>query len=90
MSEWFPIMGQAIASGKWWVPWAMLAPHEAQAQLNHSQSLETLASRGGLDPAEALAVVTDRRWQDVRNLSYTEAAMELQKLVVAFVLALPR
>jgi hypothetical protein len=44
------------------VPWEFMAPHEYQALTNHSQSLEVLADRGGLDVTEALAVITGRRW----------------------------
>lgn len=44
------------------VPWEWLAPHERQAQLNHGQSLETLASRGGLDPLEMVCVLNDKEW----------------------------
>jgi hypothetical protein len=44
------------------VPWSLIAPHEAQAQRNHSQSLERLAERGGLGSCEAVAVLEDRRW----------------------------
>lgn len=47
------------------VPWSMLAPHEAQAQSNHSQTLERLAERGGLAVCEMLAVLEDRRWKPV-------------------------
>lgn len=51
----FPIMdGPSI-------PWAMIAMHERQARLNHSQSLEELAGRGGLSPREALWVLDDER-----------------------------
>jgi len=41
------------------VPWALVGPHEAQAARNHHQSLRQLAARGGLDPLELLAVVSD-------------------------------
>jgi len=44
------------------IPWAMIAPHEAQAQKNHAQSLERLAERGGLTTYEALAVLEGRSW----------------------------
>lgn len=47
----FPIQGGQS------IPWSLIAPHEAQAQSNHDQSLERLAERGGLDPWEALAVI---------------------------------
>ena len=44
------------------VPWEWLAPHEKQAKENHDQNLETLASRGGLDPLEMWCVLHDRKW----------------------------
>jgi len=44
------------------VPWVMVAPHEKQAQANHSQSLKRLAERHGLDPQELWCVVHDRPW----------------------------
>lgn len=44
------------------IPWEMIAPHEAQAKLNHGgQDLEMLARRGGLCPEEAVAAMTGRR-----------------------------
>jgi hypothetical protein len=47
----FPIMDGPT------VPWEVMAPHESAAQKNHYQSLEKLASRGGLSPGEAWCVV---------------------------------
>jgi hypothetical protein len=58
----FPIMGKTLTS----VPWSLLAPHEAQAVRNHSQSLERLAQRGGLSACEALAVIEGRKWGDIK------------------------
>lgn len=52
----FPIMGGPS------LPWAMIEPHRIQALSNHSQTLEQLAERSGLDPSEALAVLESRRW----------------------------
>ncbi|RKZ94679.1 MAG: hypothetical protein DRQ40_05320 [Gammaproteobacteria bacterium] len=53
------------------VPWAFLAPHEEQAQRNHSQSLARLASRGGLDAGEILAIVTGKKWSEIsKNYEY--------------------
>ncbi len=46
-------------------PWHLLTPHEAQAQTNHGQSLETLAARGGLGPEEMYAVFTNQRYNDL-------------------------
>lgn len=54
-----PIMGATMLSG---IPFAMIAPHELQAQRNHGQSLEQLAQRGGLAACEALDIIEGRRW----------------------------
>lgn len=54
-----PIMGATLLSE---IPFAMIAPHEAQAQRNHGQSLERLAQRGGLAACEALDIIEGRRW----------------------------
>lgn len=52
----FPVQGGPS------IPWWFIASHEAQAKLNHDQTLERLAERGGLSPTEALAVLEDRRF----------------------------
>ena len=39
------------------LPMALLRPHEDQVQRTHSQSLDTLKRRGGLDPIEALGII---------------------------------
>lgn len=49
----FPIQGGPS------VRWSVIAPHQAQCIRNHSQTLERLAERGGLDPIEALSVYRD-------------------------------
>lgn len=55
----FPIL-TAVGGGR--VPWAMLTPHEKQALRNHDgQSLEVLASRGGMSWGETLCVLRDER-----------------------------
>lgn len=75
MSErWFPIMGASA------IPWSMIEPCEKQAQLNHDQSLERLAERGGLAPCEALAVLDGRKWKQMPG---GEAKAELQRRVDA-------
>lgn len=53
----FPIMGSAM------IPWEVLEPHEPQAITNHGQTLQKLASRGGLDWGEAAAILEDRRFE---------------------------
>jgi hypothetical protein len=59
------------------VPLSLLAPHEAQAQKNHSQSLQRLAERGGLSPCEMLAVLEDREW---RRMDPDIAMREIMRL----------
>ncbi len=44
------------------IPWECVAPFEEQAQRNHSQSLETLARRGGLSAVELWCVMHGVRW----------------------------
>lgn len=48
------------------VPWSLLAPHEEWAQWNHSQSLERLASRGGLGLHEMCCVIEHRKLWPLR------------------------
>lgn len=68
----FPIQASTRVTS---IPWSLIAPHERQAQTNHSQTLERLAQRHGLDPTEAVAVLTDRPWRDVFT-SFTQEAAE--------------
>ncbi len=67
-----------------WIPWEVIAPYDAQAQINHGgQSLERLAERGGLSAAEAFLVMHGRKWdykQDVQQLRI-EACAFLDTLV---------
>jgi hypothetical protein len=62
------------------VPWSLLAPHEEQALRNHDQSLDVLARRGGLAPAEMVAVLEDRKWRD---MMFDAAVARLEALVLA-------
>jgi hypothetical protein len=39
------------------VPWRFIETHRAQAERNHGQTLERLAERGGLTPAEMLCAI---------------------------------
>lgn len=60
------------------IPWDVITPHEAQAQINHSQTLARLAERGGLGHCEAVAILEDRRW---RSMPKAEANNRLAELV---------
>lgn len=55
----FPIMNDPIIKA---LPWAAMRPHEEQAQRNHSQTLNRLASRGGLGIEEAYHILRDEPW----------------------------
>lgn len=45
------------------IPWDVIAPYDGQARVNHQQSLERLAERGGLSPMEAHLVMTGKTWK---------------------------
>ena len=55
------------------VPWSLVAPYERQARENHSQTLEELAARGGLDAGELWCVVHGKRLRDVPLAEGTQA-----------------
>lgn len=47
------------------VPWAIVAPHERRAELNHGQTLERLAERGGLTLVEIGLLLCNRPYRDL-------------------------
>lgn len=66
------------------IPWKMIEPHREQAKRNHDQTLERLAERGGLDPAELVAVLANRAFQ---NYDPPEAADPvLEAMLVTYLL----
>ncbi len=91
MSEQFPILQywrhqRALRSFKppfITVPWNMIEEHQEQCFRNHSQSPETLARRGGLDPSEMLAVIHDERFYPSRYTAMTldESFLELSQVI---------
>ncbi len=60
----FPILlGRGYGDGeRLSIPWNVIDGHEGQALLNHSQTLERLAARGGLGPDEAVCVMRGEKW----------------------------
>lgn len=47
---------------------------EQRAMQNHGgQDFKTLASRGGLGPDEAVAIMEDRRWQQMNVIELVDA-----------------
>lgn len=64
------------------VPWAFVAPHDAQARRNHGgQTLARLSERGGLCVSELVAVLEGRDWRDMPR---PEAAARLRELLVSW------
>ncbi len=61
------------------VPWALVQQHEERAMLNHGQqNLATLAQRGGLCVSELVAVLENRRFQEMDAMP---AVFALQRLL---------
>ncbi len=71
----FPILRDDVIKA---IPWTAIAPHERQAQQNHSQTLNRLAQRGGLNVSEAVAVMEDRPW---KHLDAKHGRIVLCKLI---------
>ncbi len=86
-AKFFPILGcdhRRPETSGFMVPWAFLAPHEAQVKANHhGQDLETLARRGGLGAHEALQAVKGERLVDGK-LNWSEAKAELVDRIEAW------
>ena len=63
------------------VPWAFMAPHEAQARKNHGQTLEGLAKRGGLGCAEAWVIIHGLKHMDILHEEHKRKWIELTERV---------
>lgn len=74
MSEFkMPLLSRHIPDG---LPKHVLIPmeREQRAMSNHGgQDFKTLASRGGLGPDEAVAIMEDRRWQHMNVIELVDA-----------------
>lgn len=83
MSDYFPIQRDHIKGSCYnQIPWDLIAPHDKQAQINHGgQTLARLKERGGLSPCEAIAVIEDRKWEQIK---YEDSAARLKQLVEEF------
>jgi predicted RNA-binding Zn ribbon-like protein len=68
--KWMPIMRTGLAI-------RMDLLDERQAKINHGQTLDRLAERGGLSASEALAICEKREW---RRVSAKDALVSLQAL----------
>jgi hypothetical protein len=74
----FPIIGGPS------IPWALIAPYESQAQANHDQTLEHLASRGGLSCVEAWCVMNNKSLREWKNVSDSDARQWLINLSMPY------
>lgn len=77
----FPILPPSTARCpeiRAYVPWGKVAPHEKQALSNHGQTLQGLASRGGLSMCELAAVLEDRKW---RAMDKNDAKRTVERLI---------
>lgn len=61
------------------IPWAVIAPHAAQARNNHDQTLERLAERGGLSTCEMVAVLEDREWRPMALAESVKALLAIME-----------
>lgn len=61
-----------------YIPWEIIKQHEEQAMINHCQSLERLAIRGGLSPDEILVVIEHRKW---RPMNIERAINKLNQII---------
>ena len=70
----FPIQAYDCPGSPSSIPWAML--DDGWAQHNHGgQNLEHLASRGGLGPCEAIAIIERRPWRKMDDAGPKLAAL---------------
>lgn len=57
------------------IPMGLLS--EKQANINHQQDLTTLARRGGLSPREALAIIRQLYFHQLKDLTENDVVMHL-------------
>ncbi len=63
------------------VPFWIVEKHQAQAFRNHGQSVRRLKERQGCSWHELLAILTDRREEDLPKMSVSAAMIEVVALV---------
>ena len=63
------------------VPWALVEPCRVRAQKNHSQTLERLAERGGLSPAELRCALENKELRHYFPLSSYDAKRAAEDIV---------
>lgn len=82
----FPLLIERTTGTKWRgptsVPWSLVEAHESQARENHDQTLEMLARRGGLDPSELLAVLSNMRYREMERVYPTREERDAAALAL--------
>lgn len=71
------------------IPWELVAPHESQALANHSQTLERLNERGGLDPRELYGVMNGYKWRELDKLDINTCIEWLNEAILAYRVSSP-
>lgn len=61
------------------MPWDLVKQHEKQCLENHSQTVDTLARRGGLGASELVAVLENRRWKPMKDIEAHQRLRELHE-----------
>ncbi|QKF52772.1 hypothetical protein [Pseudomonas graminis] len=57
------------------IPMRLLQPFEKQALRNHSQSLQRLAERGGMNACEILGIIQGLSWSQLKHHEDDEACL---------------
>lgn len=80
----YPVLGGLCERRKEYIPWGVLAPHEARARQNHGQTLEQLAARGGLAWSEIVCILLDKPWRYAQKIPQDVARNAVLKYVAAW------
>ena len=78
MENKFPILG---SKPKEYISVDVIKPHEKQAVINHMQTLEQLARRGGLSWVEMLFVLKDENYDYKTQLSEMSARTKVLEII---------
>lgn len=70
------------------VPLDIVLRHAKQAHLNHGQSVQGLATRGGLDVTELYCVLNDIKWSEGFKKSYGECLRVVVEKIIEYKYAL--
>ncbi len=63
------------------VPFRLVDAHAIRCLRNHDQSPQRLAERGGLSPAELLAVLTDQHWKETIKMPAADVLSHLSAIL---------